>query len=62
VAPPLVFALAPYRRLVASISGIDRGEAALDRFPNRELRARIAGPVRGRECIVVGSISPPEAS
>jgi ribose-phosphate pyrophosphokinase len=60
VAPPLVFGLAPYRRLVASISGIDRGDAALDRFPNRELRARIAGPVRGRDCIVVGSISPPE--
>ena len=58
---PLVFALAPYRRLVASISRIDRGNAVLDRFPNRELHARIAAPVRGRDCIVVGSISPPEA-
>jgi ribose-phosphate pyrophosphokinase len=59
--PPLVFALAPLLRLLASIAGIDRGDAAVGRFPNRELHARIAVPVRGRDCIVVGSISPPEA-
>ena len=58
---PLVFALPRYRRLVASIPGIDRGTAAVERFPNRELHARITAPVRGRDCIVVGSISPPEA-
>jgi ribose-phosphate pyrophosphokinase len=57
---PLAFALSPYRRLVASISGVERGDAAVDRFPNRELHARIAAPVRGRDCIVVGSISPPD--
>jgi ribose-phosphate pyrophosphokinase len=61
MAPPLVFALAPYRRLVAAISGIDRGDVAAGRFPNRELHARIAAPVLGRDCIVVGSLSPPEA-
>ena len=58
---PLVFGLTPYRRLVTSIAGIDRGAAAVDRFPNRELHARVAAPACGRDCIIVGSISPPEA-
>jgi ribose-phosphate pyrophosphokinase len=46
---------------VASVGGIERADAMLDRFPNGELHARLAGPVRGRACMVVGSITPPDA-
>jgi len=58
---PLVFALPPCRRLVASAAGIERGDAVLARFPNGELHARVAGAVEGRVCVVVGSIAPPDA-
>jgi ribose-phosphate pyrophosphokinase len=57
---PLVFALSPCRRLVASIARLQRGSARLGRFPNGELHARVETPVAGRECMIVGSISPPD--
>ena len=59
-AAPLVFALAPCRRLVASIRGVQRGRVSIGRFPNGELHAHIDGPVADRACLVVGSISPPD--
>ena len=59
-AAPLVFALAPCRRLVASIQGVRHGRARIGRFPNGELHAQIDGSVAERACLVVGSVSPPD--
>jgi len=37
-----------------------RGELAVERFPNGELRVEVKAEVRGQECSLIGSVSPPE--
>jgi ribose-phosphate pyrophosphokinase len=56
---PVVFALRGYGRFAGA--GVETGMCVLARFPNRELIARLATPVTGRRCIVIGSLAPPEA-
>jgi ribose-phosphate pyrophosphokinase len=57
-ARPVVVALRGHRRFVAA--GSEVGTCQIGRFPNRELIARLATPVAGRRCVVVGSVGPPE--
>ncbi|HZE05724.1 MAG TPA: fructose 1,6-bisphosphatase, partial [Solirubrobacteraceae bacterium] len=57
--PPLVLVMAGCERFAA---GLPRGAAArlvVERFPNGELHARAPLDMAGRDCLLVGSISPP---
>jgi ribose-phosphate pyrophosphokinase len=56
---PIVFALRGHGRFAAA--GAETGSCTLTRFPNRELIARLATPVAGRRCVVIGSVAPPES-
>jgi ribose-phosphate pyrophosphokinase len=55
---PVVVALRGQRRFVSA--GSEVVTCLVERFPNRELIARLPAPVAGRRCVVVGSVSPPE--
>jgi ribose-phosphate pyrophosphokinase len=59
----VIFALPAQRALVPGLTGETTpalGAAALARFPNGELYARIETPVANRVCGVLGSLAPPD--
>ena len=57
---PLAFAMPGFRSFLPAAAQ----EATLEvgRFGDEELRVRVAGSVGGRDCIVVGAVSPPSDS
>lgn len=57
--PPLVFALPGFASLRIGGDGVETAELAVDRFPNDELRVRLAADVAGRRCALIGSVAPP---
>lgn len=59
VTAPLALVLPGQGRFAAGADGAAVQRAAVGRFKNGELHIELPAPVRGRRCIVVGSISPP---
>lgn len=60
---PTLFAFPPYRYMVKNLKKIPNftiGEFTVDRYPNHELHVMLNSHATERECIVIGSISPPE--
>jgi ribose-phosphate pyrophosphokinase len=45
---------------VAPLAGVPEGRAALARFANGELHARLHTPVRGHDVVLLGSVAPPD--
>lgn len=59
----LLFALPSWEALVAtlaSLAPVEPGQATLGRCPNGELHATIETPAAGRDCLVLGSVAPPD--
>ncbi len=57
-----IFSISPWDSLEKSFfdeNGISKGGYHLERFPNGEWSVEIVGGVKGEDCYVVGSISPP---
>lgn len=53
----------PYAEIgseLASSLGIRLGQFSLDRFPNQELHAAIESSVVNEECLILGTIAPPD--
>lgn len=62
----IVFAQSDYFRkfalaICAQSPDCELGELEIYRYPNGEMYAQIFGDVRGQECIICGSIAPPDA-
>ncbi len=47
-------------RALETRTGIPRGRFAVERFPNQELHVSLDTPVAGSDCVVLGSIAPPD--
>ena len=45
---------------LAALSGIRVGQFSVDRFPNQELHAALQTNVAGEECVILGTIAPPD--
>lgn len=59
----IVFGLPHYERLAATIADeaqLQQGQCRVDRFANRELHATIETAVGGEDCVLVGSVAPPD--
>ena len=59
----LLFVFPPYAEIgseLASSLGIRLGQFSLDRFPNQELHAAIESSVVNEECLILGTIAPPD--
>ena len=54
---PVHFALPGFEALLGDLPA---GSFTVERFPNRELHARIESEVAGHDCAVLGSIAPPD--
>jgi len=61
---PVIFPLPDHSALLASKRTGERrpvlGASTVDRFPNGELHARLDTPVQDRDCVVLGSLAPPD--
>ncbi len=55
-----VLALPGFEELAPRGSGVVRGACSASRFANGELHVRIHSDVRGRDCLIVGSVAPPD--
>lgn len=61
----ILFAFPEYQKLASYLlksSQLKNGQFKLNRFPNQELYITIASDVKGKKCLVLGSIAPPEES
>jgi len=45
---------------LAPLAELRRGRAVIGRFPNGELHATVETPVAGQECLLLGSVAPPD--
>ena len=58
---PLVFPMPGFERLVERPT-TSEADLEVSRFGDEELRVRVHGHVGGRDCVIVGSVSPPADS
>ena len=52
--------LAPFVGFLSTLPGFTSGGISVERFPNGELHVALEMPVAGADCVLVGSISPPD--
>jgi ribose-phosphate pyrophosphokinase len=45
---------------LAALPGIRVGQFTIDRFPNQELHAALQTNVASEECVILGTIAPPD--
>ena len=60
---PTLFHFACYEQMAGALlecSGLAPGQFAVSRFPNQELYVTVSTPVRGKNCVVLGSLAPPD--
>jgi ribose-phosphate pyrophosphokinase len=59
----LLFSFSAYENIAQRLRGVASvraGRFAVGRYDNRELHARIDGPVSGEHCLILGTIAPPD--
>lgn len=59
----ILFVFPPHASIgneLALSPGMRLGQFSIDRFPNQELHARIQTNVTGEECMILGTIAPPD--
>jgi len=59
----ILFALLTYKDLASrlqQIPGLERGSFSLRRFRSHEIRVTIETVVEGKDCLVLGSLTPPD--
>ena len=54
------FSLPGFEQLTPRAAGVTAAAHSLDRFANGELHVRLEGEVAGADCLVVGSVAPPD--
>lgn len=56
-----MFAMPGFERIAPSEDIAERGQVMVGRFANGELHAQLDREVRGRRCLLVGSVTPPDS-
>ena len=59
----LLFSFPAYENIaqqLREVASVPAGRFAVGRYDNRELHARIEGPVSGEHCLLLGTIAPPD--
>lgn len=57
----VVFAMPGFGALAGGARGAERGDFSVERFANGELHVELSADVAGADCVLTGSISPPES-
>jgi ribose-phosphate pyrophosphokinase len=61
---PILFSFPEYShfgRSLCDLPGIDAGRFSIERYPNQELHVVVQSTVAGKDCIILGSIAPPDS-